>query len=53
MVACWRSLSLNSTMSPDDPLLCSVFDALQKKHPEPGLISQHHALLPATPSPDE
>ena len=41
-------------MSPDDLSLDSVFDVLQKKYPEPGLISHHrHVLLPATPSPDD
>ena len=46
-----RPLSLNSPMSPDDLSLALFFDALQKKHPEPGSIS-HHILLPATLSPD-
>ena len=38
-------------MSPDDLSLVLFFDALQKKHIEPGPIS-HHVLLPATLPPD-
>lgn len=45
-------LSLNPPISLDDPSVGTFFNSLQKKHPEPDLISHHHVLLLAIPPPD-